>query len=92
MSFGLCRSPAGSPADRSDPRDPRTEEKKLAAEVEKFRVGKSTNILVLQAQRDFTASRLDEASAMVAYLDALVSLYQSEGSLLERRGINALTD
>jgi len=29
---------------------------------------------------------------MVAYLDALVSLYQSEGSLLERRGINALTD
>ncbi len=68
------------------------QEKKLAAEVEKFRVGKSTNILVLQAQRDFTVSRLDEASAMVAYLDALVSLYQSEGSLLERRGINALTD
>lgn len=68
------------------------QEKKLAAEVEKFRVGKSTNILVLQAQRDYTASQLDEASAMVAYLDALVSLYQTEGSLLERRGVNALTD
>ncbi|MFH1214688.1 MAG: TolC family protein [Candidatus Neomarinimicrobiota bacterium] len=68
------------------------QQKKLSAEVEKFRVGKSTNILVLQTQRDFTASRLDEASAMVAYLDALVSLYQAEGSLLERRGVNALTE
>ncbi len=63
------------------------QEKKVAAEHEKFRVGKSTNYLVLQAQRDFTASQLDEARAMVAYLDALVDLYVSEGSLLERRGI-----
>jgi outer membrane protein TolC len=68
------------------------QERKLAAEVEKFRVGKSTNILVLQAQRDFTASQLDEASTMVAYLNALVNLYQMEGSLLERRGINPLPD
>jgi outer membrane protein len=63
------------------------QEKKLAAELEKFRVGKSTNYLVLQSQRDFTASQLDEARAMVAYLNALVDLYVSEGSLLERRGI-----
>jgi outer membrane protein len=66
------------------------QQKKLAAELEKFRVGKFTNILVLQAQRDFTASQLDEASAMVGYLNALVALYQVEGSLLERRGINVL--
>jgi len=64
------------------------QKKKLAAEIEKFRVGKSTNILVLQAQRDFTASQLDEAGAMIGYLNALVDLYQLEGSLLERRGIN----
>lgn len=68
------------------------EEKKVAAELEKFRVGKSTNYLVLQAQRDFTASQLDEARAMVAYLNALVDLYISEGSLLERRGIDTLND
>ncbi len=68
------------------------QEKKLNAEVEKFRVGKSTNILVLQAQRDYTASQLDEASAMVAYLESLVNLYLSEGSLLERRGIDAQAD
>ncbi len=61
--------------------------KKLDAELEKFRVGKSTNFLVLQAQRDFTASQLNEARSMVAYLTALVNLYLMEGTLLERRGI-----
>jgi len=66
------------------------QQKKLAAEIEKFRVGKSTNILVLQAQRDFTASQLDEAGVMIGYLNALVDLYQVEGSLLERRGISTL--
>lgn len=60
---------------------------KLDAELEKFRVGKSTNFLVLQAQRDFTASQLNEARSMVAYLTALVDLYLMEGTLLERRGI-----
>lgn len=62
---------------------------KLDAELEKFRVGKSTNFLVLQAQRDFTASQLNEARSMVAYLSALVDLYLMEGTLLERRGIAA---
>lgn len=60
---------------------------KLNAEQEKFRVGKSTNILVLQAQRDFTSSQLDEARSVVGYLNSLVDLYLSEGTLLERRGI-----
>ncbi|MDZ7332206.1 MAG: TolC family protein [candidate division KSB1 bacterium] len=62
--------------------------KKLDAELEKFRVGKSTNFLVLQAQRDLIASQLNEARAMVAYLNALVNLYLMEGTLLERRGID----
>ncbi len=65
------------------------QDKKLEAEQEKFRVGKSTNFLVLQAQRDFISSQLDEAQAMVAYLNALINLYVMEGTLLERRGINA---
>lgn len=66
------------------------QEKKLEAEQEKFRVGKSTNFLVLQAQRDFISSQLDEARSMVAYLNALINLYVMEGTLLERRGINAI--
>jgi len=65
------------------------QEDKLSAEQEKFRVGKSTNILVLQAQRDFTSSQLDEARSVVGYLNALVELYLAEGTLLERRGITA---
>jgi outer membrane protein len=68
------------------------QQKNMDAELEKFRVGKSTNILVLQAQRDFTAGKLDEAGAMVGYLNALVDLYQMQGTLLERRGIKSLSD
>ena len=67
------------------------QDKKLLAEQEKFRVGNSTNFLVLQAQRDFIASQLNEAGAMVAYLNALVNLYLMEGTLLERRGIQSNT-
>ncbi len=57
------------------------------AEVEKFRVGKSTSFLVAQAQRDLVASQISEISSVVNYLKALVDLYLLEGSLLERRGI-----
>ena len=63
------------------------QESKLEAELEKFRVGKSTNFLVLQAQRDVTASHLDEVRARVFYLNALTNLYLMEGTLLDRRGI-----
>ena len=64
------------------------QEKNLQAELEKFRVGRSTNLLVLQVQRDFTASQLDVIRAAVNYLNALVNLYLMEGTLLERRGIS----
>ena len=66
------------------------QEKKLEAEQEKFRVGKSTNYLVLQAQRDYIASQRDEAHSKVSYLEALVNLYLMEGTLLDRRGVNSL--
>jgi outer membrane protein len=59
----------------------------LEAEVEKFRVGRSTNLLVLQVQRDFTASQLDEVRALVDHLNALDQFHLAEGTLLERRGI-----
>ncbi|MCR9144910.1 MAG: TolC family protein [bacterium] len=57
----------------------------LEAEMISFRAGKSNNFLVAQAQRDFLQSRLDENEAVVAYLQALVRLYQVDGSLLTRR-------
>jgi outer membrane protein TolC len=61
----------------------------MDAELEKFRVGKSTNFLVLTAQSIFTAGKLDEARAMVDYLNALIDLYHLQGTLLERRGIES---
>ncbi len=63
------------------------QEEKLRSESEKFRVGKSTSLLVAQAQRDLLASQIAEIEAFANYLKALVSLYRLEGSLLQRRGI-----
>ncbi|MFH1715759.1 MAG: TolC family protein [Planctomycetota bacterium] len=65
------------------------QEEKLRAETEKFRVGKSTSLLVGQAQRDFVASQLAEIEAVANYLKALVALYRLEGSLIHRRGLSA---
>ncbi len=62
-------------------------EETLAAETERFDVGVSTALLVSQAQRDLLASSIDEVKAIVNYRIALVRLFLSEGSLLERRGV-----
>jgi outer membrane protein TolC len=52
-------------------------------------VGRSTAFLVSQAQRDLLSSQIAEVRAVANYLKALVALYTLEGSLLERRGIEA---
>ena len=63
------------------------QEEKLRTETEKFRVGRSTNLLVAQSQRDLLSSRLDEVRAVVSYLKALTDFYRLEGTLLDHRGI-----
>ncbi|MEW6670605.1 MAG: TolC family protein [Thermodesulfobacteriota bacterium] len=68
------------------------EEEKLRVETEKFRVGRSTNFLVAQAQRDFLLSQLVEVRAVASYLKALTELFRLEGSLLERRGVSASSE
>jgi outer membrane protein len=65
------------------------QEEKARIEAEKFRVGKSTTLLVAQAQRDLLSSRITEIETITNYLKALIELYRLEGSLLERRGIVA---
>ncbi len=59
----------------------------LRIEQEKFRLGRSTSLLVAQASRDLVSSRIAEIQAVVAYRLALLELYRLEGSLLERRGV-----
>ena len=63
------------------------QEEKLRIETEKFRVGKSTLLLVAQAQRDFLASQIAEIQAVMNHIKAFVEFYRLDGSLLERRGI-----
>lgn len=65
------------------------QEETVRSETEKFRVGKSTTLLVAQAERDLLVSRLAETQAVANHLKALVQLYRLDGSLLERRGIQA---
>lgn len=65
------------------------QEENLRIETEKFRVGRSTSLLVAQVQRDFLVSRINEVQAVVNYLKALTDFYRLEGSLLMSRGIEA---
>jgi outer membrane protein TolC len=64
------------------------QEEKLRAETEKFRIGKSTSLLVAQAQRDYAQSQINEAQAVANSFKTAVDLYRLDGSLLERRGLN----
>lgn len=67
----------------------RFQEEKLRAESAKFRVGRSTALLVATAQRDLLVSQVAEVQALTTYLNARVELYRMEGSLLARRGLAA---
>jgi len=60
----------------------------LEAEQKKLENGKSTSFVVLQLQRDLTAARSAEISALAAYNKSLTTLAQAEGSTLERRKID----
>jgi outer membrane protein TolC len=62
-------------------------EQELAVETEQFRLGRSTNLNVLQVQQKLVQAKMQEAAARVGRLQAVTSLYQKEGTLLTRRGI-----
>jgi outer membrane protein len=62
-------------------------QKTLTLEQEKFRLGRSTTLLVAQAQRDLVASQISQAEAVVGVRIACLNLYRMEGSLLVHRGI-----
>ncbi len=67
----------------------RLQAEKLRAESEKNRIGKSTALLVAQAQRDLAQAQLDEVQAATGHREALVQLYRLDGSLLLRRRLDA---
>lgn len=63
------------------------QERKLDAEWSKFNEGKSTSLLVAQAERDLLVSRLFTIRAVISTLTTRIDLYQKDGSLLARRGL-----
>ena len=63
-------------------------EQALDAESKKLDSGKSTSFVVLQLQRDVTSARSDEIRAVTDYNQALATLFQAEGSTLQRRQIS----
>jgi outer membrane protein TolC len=61
----------------------------LRAEKAKFDNGKSTSLLVAQAERDLLQAQITQIQAQVIYLNDFVELYRLTGTLLQRRGIVA---
>lgn len=61
----------------------------LDVEQARLRAGRSTGLQVAQAQRDLLAAQIDEVGALIAYRQALTTLYRLDGSLLARRAIAA---
>ncbi len=67
-------------------------EKKLEAELEKFKVGKSTNYLVLQYQRDLANAQTMEIKAMIDYNISLANLDRAMGTGRERHGVSIISN
>lgn len=69
----------------------RSREEEYGVEQDQFRLGRSTNLDVLQVQQSLIQAKLNEVSARVAYIQSLTNLYHAEGTLLARRGVNFAT-
>ncbi|MBC7363345.1 MAG: TolC family protein [Candidatus Aminicenantes bacterium] len=67
-------------------------EKKLEAEQEKFKVGLSTNYLVLQYQRDLANAQTMELKALIDYNVSLANLDRVMGTGREKRHITVVDD
>jgi outer membrane protein TolC len=59
--------------------------KKLEAEQEKFKVGKSTNFFLLQYQRDVADARTAELRSMVDYITSLANLDRALGTTFKTK-------
>jgi len=67
-------------------------EKKLEAEQEKFKVGLSTNYLVLQYQRDLANAQTMELKALIDYNVSLANLDRVMGTGREKRNVTVINE
>lgn len=63
-------------------------QKRLDAEQQKYDLGVSTAFIVLDAQDDLVQSQADLLQESIGYRQAMVTLLESTGELLEARGIS----
>ncbi len=59
------------------------------SEVERLKIGRATTLDVVRAHRDLLDSQDAVAEAKIDYLKAVVNLFRVDGSLLDRRGVEA---
>lgn len=64
------------------------EEENVQAETERLTVGASTSYLVIQYQRDLTAARSAEVSALSSYVEAKAALQRAVGTILDENGVS----
>ena len=60
----------------------------LEAEKKKYEFGKSTNALVIQAQRDVVAAESEQVQSMANYTHARIALDQAVGMTLQRNDLS----
>jgi outer membrane protein len=63
------------------------EEENVQAETERLTIGASTPYLVIQYQRDLTAARSAEVSALSSYVEAKAALQRAIGTILDDNGV-----
>jgi outer membrane protein TolC len=63
------------------------EEENVQAETERLTIGASTSYLVIQYQRDLTAARSAEVSALSSYVEAKAALQRAIGTILDDNGV-----
>jgi outer membrane protein len=63
------------------------EEENVQAETERLTIGASTSYLVIQYQRDLTAARSAEVSALSSYVEARAALQRAIGTILDDNGV-----
>ena len=64
---------------------------KLDAEQQKFAVGRSTNYLVVQAQKDMTDARTAVLQAEIAYQKALADFERAQQTTLQSAGVTVIS-
>ena len=66
------------------------QEEKLKVEQEKFRLGRSTNLLVFQAQRDLIEAEVNVVTSILNQIKATIDLQATKGTILKEWSINVM--